>query len=78
MDSSHRIIHEAKPRSDIPAGYNPALQLNSALLFNTWAPDIKFPQGRTRKISGPLSEFAKPGRPRIHPRPEPRAPKTNA
>jgi hypothetical protein len=77
MDSSNRIIHEAKPRTDIPAGYNPALLLNSALLFSTWAAEINFPEGRTRKISGPLSEFAKPGRPRIHPRPEPRI-KTNS
>ena len=78
MQSSNRIVHEAKPRTDIPAGYNPALLLNSALLFSTWAPAIDFPKGATRKVSGPLSEFAKPGRPRIHPRPEPRAPKTNA
>ncbi len=78
MNTSNLIVHEAKQRTDLPAGYNPALLLNSALLFNTWAPDIRFPEGRTRKVSGPLSEFAKPGRPRIHPRPEPRVAKTNA
>ena len=77
MDTTNRIIHEATPRTDLPPGYNPALLLNSALLFSTWAPDIQIPEGRSRKVSGPLSEFAKPGRPRIHPRPEPRV-KTNA
>lgn len=72
MDQTNRIVHEAKPRTDLPAGYNPALLLTSSALCSAWPAAIRFPEGRMRKVSGPLSEFAKPGRPRIHPRPEPR------